>query len=111
MSNHGFIFLEQSVKSKVTFVDRSEWETLSVLLGLVSCPVRISLKADLILTLSTLVKPPPSIIAINFWQTLEASQIIVTVPTISSYQSRGIMVNYIYIFKMYLFIFILSFFL
>lgn len=87
------LFLEQSVKSKVTFVDRSEWETLPVLLGLVSCPVRISLKADLILTLSTLVKPPPSIIAINFWQTLEASQIIVTVPTISSYQSRGIMVN------------------
>jgi nuclear pore complex protein Nup205 len=87
--------LEQSVKSKVTFVDRSEWETLPVLLGLVSCPVRISLKADLILTLSTLVKPPPSIIAINFWQTLEASQIIVTVPTISSYQSRGIMVNLI----------------
>jgi len=73
-------------------VDRSEWETLPVLLGLVSCPVRISLKADLILTLSTLVKPQPSIIAINFWQTLEASQIIVTVPTISSYQSRGIMV-------------------
>lgn len=88
-----YIFLEQSVKSKVTFVDRSEWETLPVLLGLVSCPVRISLKADLILTLSTLVKPPPSIIAINFWQTLEASQIIVTVPTISSYQSRGIMVK------------------
>ncbi|XP_026804036.1 nuclear pore complex protein Nup205 [Rhopalosiphum maidis] len=82
---------DQSMKSKVTFVDRSEWETLPVLLGLVSCPVRISLKADLILTLSTLVKPPPSIIAINFWQTLEASQIIVTVPTISSYQSRGIM--------------------
>lgn len=73
-------------------MDRSEWETLPVLLGLVSCPVRISLKADLILTLSTLVKPQPSIIAINFWQTLEASQIIVTVPTISSYQSRGIMV-------------------
>lgn len=87
------MFLEQSVKSKVTFVDRSEWETLPVLLGLVSCPVRISLKADLILTLSILVKPPPSIIAINFWQTLEASQIIVTVPTVSSYQSRGIMVN------------------
>jgi len=78
-------------------VDRSEWETLPVLLGLVSCPVRISLKADLILTLSTLVKPPPSIIAINFWQTLEASQIIVTVPTTSSYQSRGIMVNTILI--------------
>jgi len=73
-------------------VDRSEWETLSVLLGLVSCPVRISFKADLILTLATLVKPPPSTTAINFWQTFEASQIIVTVPTISNYQSRGIMV-------------------
>ncbi|KAL4083012.1 hypothetical protein QTP88_028342 [Uroleucon formosanum] len=82
---------EQSIKSKVTFVDHSEWETIRVLLGLVSCPVIISLKADLILTLSTLVKPPPLIKAINFWQTLEASQIIVTVPTISSYQSNGIM--------------------
>lgn len=74
-------------------MDRSEWETLPVLLGLVSCPVRISLKADLILTLATLVKPPPQTTALNFWQTLEASQMIVTVPTISSYQSRGIMVN------------------
>lgn len=74
-------------------MERSEWETLSVLLGLVSCPVRISLKADLILTLSTLVKPPPSITALNFWQTLETSQMIVTIPTISSYQSRGIMVS------------------
>lgn len=91
--NAFFFPLEHSVKSKITFVDRSEWETLSVLLGLVSCPVRISLKADLILTLATLVKSPPSITAINFWQTLEASQMIVTVPTISSYQSRGIMVN------------------
>lgn len=77
-------------------MDHSEWETLSVLLGLVSCPVRISLKADLILTLATLVKPPPSVTALNFWQTLEASQMIVTVPTISSYQSRGIMVNKIF---------------
>lgn len=77
----------------MSFVDRTEWETLQVLLGLVSCPVRISLKADLILTLAILVKPPPPVTAINFWQTLEASQMIVTVPTTSSYQSRGIMVN------------------
>lgn len=97
MYNYELIFLEHSVKSKITFVDRSEWETLPVLLGLVSCPVRISLKADLILTLATLVKPPPSLTALNFWHTLEASQIIVTVPTISSYQSRGIMVNISYI--------------
>jgi len=76
-------------------VDHSKWETIQVLLGLVSCPVIISLKADLILTLSTLVKPPPLIKNINFWQTLEASQIIVTVPNISSYQSHGIMVNVI----------------
>lgn len=76
-------------------MDRSEWETLSVLLGLVSCPVRISLKADLILALATLVKSPPSTTALSFWQTLEASQIIVTVPTISNYQSRGIMVKYL----------------
>ncbi|XP_050438830.1 nuclear pore complex protein Nup205 [Adelges cooleyi] len=82
---------EHSVKSKIIIVDRSEWETLSVLLGLVSCPVRISLKADLILALATLVKSPPSTTALSFWQTLEASQIIVTVPTISNYQSRGIM--------------------
>jgi len=76
-------------------VDHSEWETIKVLLGLVSCPVIISLKADLILTLSTLVKPSPLIKAINFWQTLEASQIIVTVPTISSHQNHGIMVSII----------------
>lgn len=74
-------------------MDHTEWETLQVLLGLVSCPVRISLKADLILTLATLVKPPPPVTAISFWQTLEASQMIVTIPTTSTYQSRGIMVN------------------
>lgn len=77
----------------MSFVDRSEWETLQVLLGLVSCPVRISLKADLILTLAILVKSPPPTTAINFWQILEASQMIVTVPTTSNYQSRGIMVD------------------
>ncbi|VVC40662.1 Armadillo-like helical,Nucleoporin Nup186/Nup192/Nup205 [Cinara cedri] len=82
---------KHSIKSKISFVEHSDWETLQVLLGLVSCPVRISLKADLILTLATLVKPPPPTTAINFWQTLEASQMIVTVPTISNYQSRGIM--------------------
>jgi len=72
-----------------------EWETLPALLGLVSCPVKISLKADLILTLATLVKPPPTTTASSFWQTLEASQMIVTIPTFSSCQSRGIMVNII----------------
>lgn len=87
------LFLDHSIKSKITFVERSEWEALPVILGLVSCPVRIGLKADLILTLASLVKSPPLITAINFWQTLEASQMIVTVPTISSYQSRGIMVS------------------
>ncbi|XP_050530233.1 nuclear pore complex protein Nup205 isoform X2 [Daktulosphaira vitifoliae] len=82
---------EHSVKSKIIIVERAEWEALSVLLGLVSCPVRISLKADLILALATLVKPPPPTTSLSFWHTLEASQIIVTVPTISNYQSRGIM--------------------
>lgn len=64
------------------------WAPLNVLLGLVSCSVPIPLKADLLLTLASLAKSPE--IATPLWENLEASQILVTVPSTSSYQPRGI---------------------
>ena len=71
--------------------DNPNWAPLSVLLGLVSCSVPIPLKAELLLTLAALAKSPST--AATLWHNLEASQILTTVPSTSSYQPRGIKVS------------------
>ncbi|KAJ8957097.1 hypothetical protein NQ318_007312 [Aromia moschata] len=58
------------------------------MLGLVSCSVPIPLKADLLLTLAALSKSSEN--AAHMWENLEASQILMTIPTTSSYAPRGI---------------------
>lgn len=74
--------------SRLALCEHPGWAPLNVLLGLVTCSVPVPLKADLLLTLSSLAKSPE--IAAPLWENLEASQILVTVPTTSSYQPRGI---------------------
>lgn len=77
--------------SRVALCDNPNWAPLSVLLGLVSCSVPIPLKAELLLTLAALAKTPST--AATLWHNLEASQILTTVPSTSSYQPRGIKVS------------------
>ncbi|XP_044732734.1 nuclear pore complex protein Nup205 [Chrysoperla carnea] len=74
--------------ARIALCEHPGWAPLSVLLGLVSCSVPIPLKADLLITLAALAKSPET--ASQLWNNLEASQIIVTVPSTSSYQPRGV---------------------
>ncbi|KAK4877381.1 hypothetical protein RN001_009887 [Aquatica leii] len=74
--------------SRLALCEHPGWAPLNILLGLVSCSVPISIKADLLLTLAALSKSPET--ALQTWNNIEASQILNTVPTTSSYQPRGI---------------------
>jgi nuclear pore complex protein Nup205 len=79
---------ENDEMARIALCDNRNWAPLSVLLGLVSCSVPIPLKAELLLTLAALAKTPST--AATLWHNLEASQILTTVPSTSSYQPRGI---------------------
>lgn len=74
--------------SRAALCEHPAWSPLNILLGLVSCCVPIPLKADLLLTLAALAKSAE--IAVQLWEALESSQILITVPSTSSYQPRGI---------------------
>nr|CAD7457975.1 unnamed protein product [Timema tahoe] len=77
--------------AQVALCENAHWNALNILLGLVSCSVPIPLKAELLLTLAALARSPNT--AATLWHSLEASQILTTVPSISSYQPRGVQVH------------------
>ena len=83
--------IENDEMARVALCDNPSWAPITVLLGLVSCSVPIPLKAELLLTLAALARSPDT--AGNLWHHLEASQILTTVPSTSSYQPRGIQVK------------------
>ncbi|CAH1106596.1 unnamed protein product [Psylliodes chrysocephalus] len=74
--------------SRLALCEHPGWSPLTNLLGLVSCSIPIPLKADLLLTLAALSKSSEN--AAQMWENLEASQILVTIPSTSSYAPRGI---------------------
>ncbi|XP_076168586.1 nuclear pore complex protein Nup205 isoform X2 [Ptiloglossa arizonensis] len=74
--------------SRIAICDHPGWKVLPSLIGLVSCGISIPLKAVLIRTLAALARSPES--SSTVWQSLEAAQILSTIPTISSYQPRGV---------------------
>ncbi|XP_058800977.1 nuclear pore complex protein Nup205 isoform X2 [Phymastichus coffea] len=74
--------------SRVTLCDHPAWKVLQSVIGLVSCAMPIPLKGCLVRTLAALAKSPDS--SSTVWQNLEATQIITTIPTTSSYQPRGV---------------------
>lgn len=74
--------------SRIALCEHPGWVPLQVLLGLVSCSIPIPLKADLLLTLAKLSKSVET--ASQMWNNLETSQILVTIPSTSNYQPRGI---------------------
>ncbi|CAG9760402.1 unnamed protein product [Ceutorhynchus assimilis] len=73
---------------RATFSKHPNWASLPILLGLVSCHIPLTLKADILKTLSIFSKSLET--AKEMWDNLEASQILVTVPTTSLYAPRGI---------------------
>lgn len=79
---------DQDDFSRLAFCEHPGWTPLTVFLGLVSCAVPPMLKADLLVALAALSKSQET--AIQTWNNLEASQILVTVPSTSSFQPRGI---------------------
>lgn len=85
-----FIFSasEHDEVSRAAISENPTWSPLVVLLGLVSCCVPITLKAELLLTLSALANAPDTAAAL--WVSMEAAQIICTVPSTSTYQPRGV---------------------
>lgn len=74
--------------SRIALCEHPAWAPLTVLLGLVSCSVPIPLKSELLLTLAALSKSRET--TAQTWNNLEASQILVTIPSTSSFQPRGI---------------------
>lgn len=74
--------------SRVSICDHPGWKVLQSLIGLVSCAMPIPLKGSLIRTLAALSRSPESSSIV--WQSLEAAQILTTIPTTSSYQPRGV---------------------
>ncbi|KAG8299876.1 hypothetical protein J6590_090527 [Homalodisca vitripennis] len=82
---------EHDQMSRLALCENAAWAPLSLLLGLVTCSIQINLKAEMLLTLAALAKSPAT--AATLWHNLEASQILATVPSTSSYQPRGIQVT------------------
>ncbi|KAB0795840.1 hypothetical protein PPYR_09901 [Photinus pyralis] len=74
--------------SRLALCEHPGWTPLTILLGLVGCAIPITIKADLLLTLAALSKSPET--AAQTWHNLEVSQLLVTIPTTSSYQPRGL---------------------
>nr|XP_012154566.1 PREDICTED: nuclear pore complex protein Nup205 isoform X1 [Megachile rotundata] len=74
--------------SRIAICDHPGWKVIPSLIGLVSCGIPIPLKAVLIRTLAALARSLES--SSTIWQSLEAAQILSTIPTISSYQPRGV---------------------
>lgn len=79
---------EHDEVSRAAISENPTWSPLVVLLGLVSCSVPVILKADLLLTLAALANAPDTAAAL--WVSMEAAQIICTVPSTSTYQPRGV---------------------
>lgn len=61
------------------------WAPLPIMLGLVSCLIDISLKADLLLTLSALGKSKET--ALQLWINIETSQIIKTISSTNAFST------------------------
>lgn len=74
--------------ARIALCEHPSWAPLHVLLGLISCSIILPLKADLVLTLAALGKSIET--AVQLWNTLEASQIISTIPTTANFVNRGI---------------------
>ncbi|KAK0157412.1 hypothetical protein PV328_011157 [Microctonus aethiopoides] len=82
------VVAEYDEMSRIAICDHPGWKVLPSLIGLVGCAMPIPLKGVLVRTLAALAKSLES--SSTIWQSLEAAQILCTIPTTSSYQPRGV---------------------
>ncbi|XP_018798172.1 PREDICTED: nuclear pore complex protein Nup205 isoform X2 [Bactrocera latifrons] len=75
--------------SRIAICENPNWAPLQILLGLLSCPVPLMLKGNILQTLAALTKSKET--ATIFWNILETSQIIPTLPVISSNKSCNLL--------------------
>lgn len=88
LSKRIFYVAEHDEVSRAAISENPTWSPLVVLLGLVSCCVPMTLKAELLQTLAALANAPDTAAAL--WVSMEAAQIICTIPSTSTYQPRGV---------------------
>lgn len=69
--------------ARIALCDHPIWQPLTVLLGLVGCPVPIPLKTELLRTLAALGRSKET--ALQLWVNLEHIQIIQTIPTTAQF--------------------------
>lgn len=74
--------------SRTALCEHPGWAPLHILLGLVGSSINIPLKTDLVLALAALGKSRET--ALQLWNNLESSQIIVTIPSTAAFVNRGI---------------------
>ncbi|KAJ8314739.1 hypothetical protein KUTeg_006889 [Tegillarca granosa] len=82
---------EKNELCRVALCENQQWSAVVLFFGLVTCSVPPILKAELFHILAAFSKT--SEIAASLWQTLEASQILPTIPTGSSTPAGGIQVE------------------
>ncbi|KAL8613661.1 hypothetical protein ACOMHN_029753 [Nucella lapillus] len=82
---------EQNEMCRGALCENQHWSMVVTLFGLLGCSVPVTLKRELLLTLAAVSKTP--MIAATIWQTLEASQILPTVPLLGPEQKGGIQVE------------------
>ncbi|XP_025098310.1 nuclear pore complex protein Nup205-like isoform X3 [Pomacea canaliculata] len=70
---------EQNEVCRGSLYENQRWSVVATLFGLLGCSVAVSLKAELLLTLAALSQTP--LIAATVWHSLEASQILPTIPS------------------------------
>ncbi|TDG40592.1 hypothetical protein AWZ03_012989 [Drosophila navojoa] len=68
--------------SRIMLCDNANWQTPQVLLGLVACATPVNLKGEILFTLAALSRSKET--ARNIWFHLEESQIIPTIPTVTT---------------------------
>ncbi|XP_052238220.1 nuclear pore complex protein Nup205-like isoform X2 [Dreissena polymorpha] len=82
---------EQNENCRILVCENQHWSVVMLLFGLVSCSVPPHMKSVLLRTLTALARTPE--IAATLWQTLEASQILVTIPSSLGQSSGGFKVE------------------
>jgi nuclear pore complex protein Nup205 len=82
------VVCNHSEAARIAVAEHTNWQPTLVMVGLLSCAVPTVLKAEILNTLTALGKT--SEVAFSIWQSIEAAQLITTVPTTSQQRPQGL---------------------
>lgn len=74
--------------ARIAICEQPSYSPIPIMLGLIGCPIVIPLKTNLVLALAALGRSSET--GLQIWNSLETSQIICTVPSVSNFGNRGI---------------------